>query len=1170
MYLSDLEIFGFKSFGKKTKLKFTDGLTCVVGPNGCGKTNIVDGIRWVLGEQRSSVMRSEVMENVIFNGNAKRKPLGMAEVVMTIQNNKNILPTEYSEVEITRRLFRDGNSQYLINGTRCRLKDIHDLFMDTGMGANSYSVIELKMVEAILSGKPEERRQLLEEAAGVVRYKTRRKEASRKLSNVQQDLERLTDIESEVGKQVNSLQRQAAKTRRYNEYVTELRSIELEVMARDYAAYQEKAKAIAGELEQLRKDANKFEFTVTDKENSLAKLKANLQAAQVKLAETRGKRETILAEIADAEKRLAVATEKSSSVERNTDRIKGEMDNSSNIRANAEKSLEAAKDRFERYSADIKEMEEHTAEAREAESKAKRELEEARSKANRLAGELGSLQSSLQSTKSMIGRLENRINEITSRVASSGQQIEAFDTSAFELSQKQQELEKQLEEARKLAEAKSKELETQGKARDEIKAKIDEKNSELSGLKSDLNNVRSTLRFYESLVDHDSVSEYLRKTSWKQGKVQQVAELIGVDEEYKKAVGSMISDIAGYFIVDSADEAQKGISQLKNSKKGKASFLVKGKGSGNKAKDIAGGRAVLSLIRYPKELAGYLEERYANSYIVENDEQAESLVAKHEDIEAVTKEGTIYTSLGRIRGGSELESEGMMLGKQEKIDAASAEIENLEHKIGESSAKLAELTEKRNAINLEQIRGELNNAERQGRQLDNELSQVKVKKDSLGGRIEVLKESIEKNEQEKKETEKELGGLSESITELEKGIKDKEGLLNTAKADTEAKSQALSKAQTELREKELEHVRLRGEIDQAEKDKRRLERSLNDMAIRIRTGKDEIEELAQKAIEYAKEIEYSRSAIEEKKDELSEAENELRLTREEENDLSGTVRQEESELRNSRKEAEMVKETLHKKDLEANEVQLRINNLAERAQENHETDIATVKPGEETENVEESRARVAELKQKLQNIGPVNFAALEEYEETKERHTFMVSQIADLTESEKNLQKTIEEINETAEKIFLETFEKIRDNFRTLFNSLFDGDAEADLKLVGENPLESDIHITAKPPGKKPHSIEMLSGGEKTLTAISLLFAIYMVKPSPFCILDEVDAPLDDANIGRFVSLLRRFSEQTQFLIVTHNKKTMEAADNLYGVTQQEMGLSQVVSVKIDGKKSAA
>jgi len=1174
MYLSDLEIFGFKSFGKKTKLKFTDGLTCVVGPNGCGKTNIVDGIRWVLGEQRSSVIRSEVMENVIFNGNAKRKPLGMAEVVMTIQNNRNILPTEYSEVQITRRLFRDGDSNYLINGQRCRLKDIHELFMDTGMGANSYSVIELKMVEAILSGKPEERRQLLEEAAGVVRYKTRRKEATRKLGNVQQDLERLTDIESEVSKQVNSLQRQASKTRRYNEYITELKTIELQVMARDYIVLKSKAVEVHRELDGLRKELNKSEFVLTDKEKSLAMIKANLQASQMKLAESRGKKENLLAQIAESEKRLAIAIEKSTYIENSTERIKSEMENSGNIRINAEKSLEAAKARLGRYSDDIEKMEEEKRFAQDNEKSARQELEEARLKANSVATSLGKLQSDVQNTKSIINRLESRLTEVLDRSVTAGSQIQAFDTSSMELDSKIKIGTKRVEELNGQLMSQREELEEVGRKKDSVKAEIEQLNEKISGVRSELNSANNMFRFYESLVDTDSVSSHLRESGWTKGTKQQLAELIGVDEKYRNAIGSLFSEISHYFVVDSFDEADSGIESLRKSKKGKATFLVRNSegGSGHESSLplIEGLIKVTDIIRMPESISSFIHMHYSNAYIVQDQEEAKRIVAEHQGIKVVTMQGRIYSSLGQVRGGSDVESESMMIGKQEKIDELQNLIVELKAELERLGKELVILVEERDNIDLDRLRKELGDTERAIRNGDNELSQLKIKKDGLGSRIEVLKESIEKNEIEKESTQNEINDLSASLKEADLRIGKYQDDLENAKAETDIKAKRLEECSSLLRNHELEYVRLRGEVGQAEKDQKRLERSLNDIAFRIRTGKDEMQELASQAVEYSKEIEYSRTDIEELQLALSSAENLLSQAGEEEKEFEDTFQLEEQELRGARKAVEKVKESLHKQEIEQSEIGLRKTTLEEKARESHDTDIEDVIPGEETENLEESRNRVTELKQKLQSIGSVNFMALEEYEETKERHTFMVAQIADLTESEKTLQKTIKEINETAQMKFLETFGKIRDNFRVLFNSLFDGEAEADLELKGENPLEADIHITAKPPGKKPHSIEMLSGGEKTLTAISLLFAIYMVKPSPFCILDEVDAPLDDANIGRFVSLLRRFSDQTQFLIVTHNKKTMEAADNLYGVTQQESGLSEVVSVKIDGKRSNA
>ncbi|GAB5465662.1 MAG: chromosome segregation protein SMC [Candidatus Kapaibacteriales bacterium] len=1181
MYLSDLELHGFKSFGLKTKLKFTDGLTCVVGPNGCGKTNIVDGLRWVLGEQRSSVIRSEVMENVIFNGNSKRKPLGMAEVIMTIQNNKGVLPTEYSEVEITRRLFRDGESNYLINGKRCRLKDIHELFMDTGMGANSYSVIELKMVEAILSGKTEDRRQLLEEAAGVVRFKTRRKEAMRKLSNVKDDLERLNDIESEVGKQVNSLQRQAAKTRRYNEYNRELTGIELQVMARDISALKSASLENDKQMKSALESIMKHEIKLTEKERLIASIESGRDAIQIELAEMRGNKEKLKSQISENDKQRAVLNENNKAVEISIERIKKETENSDSIRNNAERSLAAAEDRKKRFELSYTETEKELAQLREQDKLAKEDLQKKRDIENSIADKKGTLESSLVSSKALISRYEKRIEDINSNITKSGEQIEAFDSEELRLESEIVRIGKKKDELSNNILVSEKWIADKTVEKELLNQKRREHQESLSSVKSEKNSAQATLRYLESLTDSDETAKFIKKSNKADGLGAQLIELFSVEESLKPALLAALGNYSKYYIANSANTADSIIELLKNNKKGKAGFIIESNTNADKNNSdnklhnvIDDGLTYLAdkVKSYDSGLEQIQSQILDGCYVAESSEEAQKAISKTSDnsIKVITKDGIVYQANGIIYGGSE-SSDLALVGKKENIKKAESEIAELESKTQKLESEISNLQTQISSIDIDSENRKVRELKEQLRKTEEELGQLKNKRDSLGNRREFVKDSIEKYENEIEEINAEVASIKSGISEAEKTISELAEKLELAKTDSQHSEEKLQNFSAKLREAELHAVQMEGERKTAEKDIYRLQRSLQDIAVRIRTGKEEIDELENRQIKNASSLEELSIDIEEYHKELEECEISIKTSEQELKEIRDTLKLEEEETRRLRKADEAAKQEKHKLEIEKTTIEGRIGQIKERAEENHSTDIEAVEIVDSDDfDIEDSRKKISDLKQKLQNIGSVNFMALQEYEETKERHDFLTKQISDLVDSEKNLLETIENINIKAEELFVETFGRVRENFKMLFNSLFEGDADADLELKGDNPLESDLVITARPPGKKPHSIEMLSGGEKTLTAISLLFAIYMEKPSPFCILDEVDAPLDDANIGRFVSLLKRFSEQTQFLIVTHNKKTMEAADNLYGVTQEEKGLSKIVSVKIDGKEQKA
>ncbi|MBX3043727.1 MAG: chromosome segregation protein SMC [Candidatus Kapabacteria bacterium] len=1174
MYLSDIEIIGFKSFAQKTKLKFAPGLSAVVGPNGCGKTNVVDAIRWVLGEKKASTLRSDVMENVIFNGTRDRKPLSLAEVSITFDNTRNILPTDYNQIVVSRRLFRNGDSEYLLNNTHCRLKDILDLFMDTGIGSDSYSVIELKMVDAILSGKVDDRRAMFEEAAGIKKYKARRKESMKKLDSVTSDMERIQDILQEVRKNVNSLSRQAAKTKRYNQYLGELKTLEIMLFAHEFAHFNNNKKVISEKLKVLSAEKIKTEIALSSNETEIAKQKEILFRIEQELTSATENERILIREIADLKQKIAVSSEKTTSFDSTAKRLTDdilESENSLKLREQRHKdillNIEEVKSRLSEHTERVKSLsalrDTALAKVRDAESK----VNNANNEISGIRNKIESLNNILNRSKERKINLERKIQQLSEDKFRYSKQIEEINEDNRRNKLKLPELKdylQHLENELKLAFEKKISLESEI---EKIKQKINDNKNALGGKKASLD-------FLNSLVDSSAATKFLSDSqSWQTSSEKVIlGEIIGTDDEYRLAVLTALGDFAHSFVVENQNEAFFAINLLRDKAKGKSGFIcldiIPEVADLGVKPNISGVIGWLSeTVRVENNIRNLLRAILGKTLIVENSDTANRVITEKLADVCVTTDGTLFHSAGIISGGSVSQKEGQWVGKKERISKLKKEIGELSSNIDELQVSLSSLNEELAFIEISKLQQDIKLAENEIAENSRKSEQLKLKLESLTNNINFIEDNTFRLQDEISEITNDDSSSADEISELTNKLTQKQTELLELKAMLADAHSDLSEKQNILRDAELESVEIESEIKSLDGEIRRIENEIQQYLQRIKSRKDEFDSLDLQKDELAKKIETYTENLSSSEVRITELKNKIDILSDNKKSTNSKFDEVNNEYKILMRDFDKLKENIHQLEIQETEANSHIQNITERALEQYETDIETTLVEDNPEfDIQSSKTEILSLKERLSQLGNVNFMALEEYDVQNERLEFYEKQMGDLEESGKILRETIEEINSTAERNFKETFDKIQSNFKLLFKKLFGEEGEADLKLESDDLLESDIVITAKPPNKRPHSIEMLSGGEKTLTAIALLFAIYLVKPSPFCILDEVDAPLDDANIEKFVHLIKEFSIDTQFLIVTHNKKTMEAADTLYGVTMQEDGVSKVVAVRVDNE----
>jgi len=1178
MYLSKLELHGFKSFADRTVVDFADGVTVVVGPNGCGKSNIVDAVRWVIGEQRARILRSDKMDSVIFNGTSKRRALGMSEVMLTIQNTRGILPTEYSEVTIGRRLFRSGESEYLMNGVNCRLKDITDLFMDTGMGAGAYSVIELKMIEEILSENAADRRHLFEEAAGITKYKIRRGQTLRKLKSTQGDLDRVRDLTEELEKRVRSLERQAQKAARFKKYDERLHHLEVSLGLLEY-------RKLTADIELVRKDIGQLSDAA---ETFSAKLAAE-EAAHEALRTEHVNREkgvvhaqTQLSEHMDAlraaESDLRVATERLSTISRDLTRLDEETQS-------AVGQKEALEEDLKRYESEYNDVV-PAAERAEADlSDAKRIRDEAQTTQQKHQVKLHNLR--LQERKVIsdktekqreIDRLSSRIEITTADLEETRAALEQHDTTTVDLDSTAKEAAETLDGARKAAASAREALRGLEQEKERLESEWNAHQAELRKLERTHDGAASEVRLLEGLLSsYEDLSEsvqYLATTpGWSDSDLLTLSDVIRCEDAVAGAVQAAMGDLASCIVVQTEAEAARAVANLRKDEKGRATFLILDRLRSPGAPTAPTGTTSLASLVEPVDLIyqTLVDLVFGSTFLVENLDDA----AIEQDGRLITPTGEWRDAHGYLHAGSGESApsgQATRMSRREQLERARTELAAAAATLSKAEEQRASLRSALDELSMSEVKQGVTDADRALLEAERAHSRATASADMAGGRKKELKERIEVQEATLVKARADLDEASASI----KTLTLQEADLQQKRIDAEAAfagiEEASRKAFSLFNEANIAAVQARNRMDNLKRELTRVRSDIETLTRRAEERKNAIVQLTGQRKELETRCASLQETIKERQQGRLELDEAVSVAKESLMETKVAISELEARLREIRRERETAMKGESDRAVRRAELETRLEDLLESFNEDHELDLTTLEwEIPEDFDRKEARAEAQDLKAKIRHLGPVNALALESFEEEKERLTFMKEQLADLEQAETTLMTTIDEINTTARERFDKTFGAIRENFRRLFEDLFGEGASADIELDDDNdPLESDVNIFAKPRGKKPSVLSQLSGGEKTLTAIALLFAIYLVKPSPFCILDEVDAPLDDANVDRFMHLIRTFSGSTQFILVTHNKRTMEAADRMYGITMQEQGVSKLVGVRFEGEKEEA
>ncbi|TVQ65555.1 MAG: chromosome segregation protein SMC [Balneolaceae bacterium] len=1170
MYISELELHGFKSFAHKTHVKFDNGITAIVGPNGCGKSNIVDALRWVLGEQRPTLLRSSSMSNVIFNGTAKKKALGMADVSLTFINNKGILPVEYSELTITRRLYRSGESEYLINGTPCRLKDIMDLFMDTGMSSDAYSVIELKMVEEILNDRNNDRRRLFEEAAGVTRYKEKRRQTLRKLDETLKDLQRLEDILVEIRKKVRSLELQAEKAVKAKNFKSELELLDKAYTLSEY-------KLIKGELDPLQNRIINAGKEKTELAESVSRLEAQEETARAELiekerieAEYKRKSTQLHSSIRDLETTLRILKEKIVNEESVIKQYTSDIEQSQldlqeleAIKIANETALEKLVEEIRKSEKSLNQSKETFSEVQQKYASKRHQLYELEITVSDLNQKLTGLQSSRIKLESRLENSEDDHSRIAKDILLCETQISASNESIIQLKSESELL-------TALLEKQESELNDAVKRKSELREKREKVLEEIRALKSQAESASSEISILNSIADSNeatpgSVTYLLEEHSEKFNLLAPAGDLIQTSEEFVFALEAALGDTINFVVTGNLDEARLAASILKESGKGRATFIPMEQ---LQSSYTIVGNSILDHVDVHPEFRPLAELLLGQILLVSHIDDAVDQLSKNRDaIAAVTPGGDLITHDLFLRGGSQNQQAVLRLGLKDKLDKLGSKRDLLTDEKHLKEKLLDDLNDQIESIHPELLR----QANRQSLQ---DYREIEKKMNRFQSEIEIYKKNIDDLVKRQYDLAGSRDAAADELEELQPRQKEHQKRISQLFTEQEQLKEELQSleetraiAQNRYNDARLKHQDLSNKTDNLQKDLERAVNGISGIRARLESRTKLQKESRERIQQHNEQIETHETRLEQTLIQKESADEQLQAAEQKSSRQRGLILEIDKELKELRRRKEVNLELVHHLSMAREKFELQAQNLADHIWETYEVLIGqlTETLPEEME-LPEAKERISALRQRLQRIGEVNPLAIQEFDEEKERLDFYESQTEDLHKAESEMRETINEINLTATERFTETFESIRHNFKSVFSTLFHEDDYCDL-LIDENPedpLEAKIEIRANPKGKRPSGINQLSGGEKTLTAIALLFAIYLVKPSPFCVLDEVDAPLDDANIERFAQMIRKFSDDTQFIIITHNKKTMSKAEMMYGVTMPEIGVSRLVGVKLD------
>lgn len=1239
MYLKSLEIHGFKSFADKTKFEFSTGVTGIVGPNGCGKSNVVDAIRWVLGETSAKALRGGEMADVIFSGTEKRKPQGMAEVTLTMADCEKSLGVDYNEVSITRRVFRDGKSEYRINNTLCRLKDIHDLFMDTGIGRTAYSIMAQGQIDQILSSKPEERRAVFEEAAGITKYKREKKEALRKLEYTEANLLRVSDVLAEQERRMNSLRRQVAKARRYQALASDVRILDTHLGHKKYLEMSAALGELKTSIHSLDVRETEIEAQMPAKEELVAEARQVARNFEAELSEIRQKLNEHRNALNAAQGRVAFNSERKAELE---SRIRQNHEDVENIREklvqqefdfkNCNVELENLTRRIIQQEEEVREQEERAHAGKARRDGIESHLRESRAEANKTQTIIAAAQAKIESSLAQMEGNRDRSRQLTDEEqrlritleelrAEESRVIADLDTHAGSMTR----LEEEFQSAERSYQHIRGDLDSTRTIAAESQKRLAQKSSRLDVVSALVNSGEGFEKGTRHLLAGLDQPELFTPNI-----LGVLATFIEADQSCARAIETALGANVQAVLVRDDATAQTMIEKLAEQKLGRAAILPQtflANPIGTQMEAIPEGAVAWALdrVKSEKSIAAVMEKLLDRVLIAPDLTIAIALHKNLPDLTIVTLAGEIIRPEGTITGGRAGDGGDSLLERQNEVRELTAEVEQLTAEEAQLREKLLELEKnlesqreavevarerlQRQKVEISTLQGQLSLAKREVESFETKLQNVQWERGELEKREQIAADSRLNLEEELHAARIRMEAIDADqrrlSSELESALRDESELsaiLNECRTSLAVERRAKQAAEEqqrpmEARLMELRELSLRREaeisqflqrIEAAEAENARLAEEVETHGLEAQDLTAELEQRSAGREQIIKQIDIAESQLSEirrqharfaeqrGREEVAATKLELRL-----DSLTQTVRERHQvELANFEPDTHLLLTCIAAQKAQIKDGTRRISDeiSSEETDEMHDTEPATIVvdatkevtaaiftgdlEGEPDWTFVESI--IVDLKRRLDGMGPVNLDAIQEFEELEERFNFMRSEHDDLVNAKTELLTIIERINEETQRRFSETFTQVKENFKEMFRELFGEKGKADLMLIDENdPLESGIEVIAKPPGKKLQSITLLSGGERSMTAVALLFSIYMIKPSPFCVLDELDAPLDESNIGRFVRVLDRFIDNSQFIIVTHSKRTMARADVMYGVTMEEFGVSKPVGMRL-------
>ena len=1170
MRLKSLEIKGFKSFADKTHIILDNPITGIVGPNGCGKSNIVDAIRWVIGEHKIKALRSDNLEDLIFNGSRTRTASGMAEVSLTFENTRNLLPTEFTTVTITRKFYKNGESEYRLNDVSCRLKDIHNLFLDTGVSNDSYAIIELGMVDDIIKDKDGSRRRMLEQAAGISIYKTRKKEAKQKLEATEQDISRIEDLLFEIGNNLRTLESQAKKAERYFSIKGEYKEVSIELAKASLEHFNEQYKTLNEQHDAETDRRTQLEAIVATEQASVEQQKVQLIEREQELSGLQKQFNDLVNRLRQLESDKKLAAQRLEHLKERektlTDFLSGAGGQSQKLEESitfSEKQIAEETGILEKIKSEVETLRTAVDEKRKAFDEKKLVLEQMRGEYQQRQRSQFDAEKKVAIADTSVMNLQRSMQQVQDEKAQRAAQITQLSaekkTTEEQLAAKQQELQNLVT---KHEEVKSKILQSQEQM-ETLRAKLVEENRKLDSRRNEHDLLKSLV---DSLEGYPDSIKFLKKNKDWDNNAPLLSDVFVVKNEYRTALENVLDNYLNYYIVANSAEAAKAVSLLDTNKKGKANFFLIDHLGAYKSTDSEapeGAIPALSVVTVDDQYAELAKHLLGHVYITDNDADITKVELKNGHV-LVGKNGKMIRGKYTLGGGSIGLFEGNKIGRAKNLERLAKEIGDLTATTAELKQYIADtqtlITGFNSELNdkaIEQTRQEINRLNNLGVNLANKVENFEHLNVNGDKRLQEIQAQLDNTHESIKGTRTELEKITSELGVLQQNIQNAEAEFRTVE-------QAFNEVTAQYNQQNIAHTRQQSKLDNLRQELQFRNNQLNDLKRQIATNSEQLQQISTQLAETEKLLHAGDNELYEL---LSRKENEERILNEKDRayyEMRNNVTAQEGQLNQKRREKENAEALLNGIKEKLSTMKVQVAGMSERLQIEFKVVLDEIldQPRTGALSIEELTADAEKMKKRLENMGEINPTAIEAYTEMKVRNDFIVEQRDDLVNAKDSLLATIEEVENTANTKFRETFDMVRTNFVQVFKALFTEDDSCDLRLTDpENMADSNIEIYAQPKGKKPSTLTQLSGGEKTLTSTAFLFAIYLIKPAPFCILDEVDAPLDDANVGKFTQMIRKFSDNSQFIIVTHNKQTMAAVDVIYGVTMQEAGVSKLVPV---------